>query len=247
MGMVKFDQSDRWLKRDSFIGMEDFEYYATGGLWTSVVEGSATIAVTDADNGILTMSGIDSTDNRELYLKQTTSMFTFAANIGFSVEFYIQFTEGNTSAQNLAFGLANGVANDLLVDNGAGMKTSGSFAAIYKVDGSTVWKTGSSVGSTQNLSTSTKTAGGSAYQVLRIDVMPVSATIAEITYYVNDIQLLASGGRPGQNQIKDQLTYTGAAAMQIFAGMKQGSTTAETCKIDYIAWGKKRGPLYTAP
>jgi len=245
MGMNKFDKSDRWLNRDSFIGMDDFENYATGGLWTSVVEGSATIAVADGDCGIVTMSGIDSTNNRELYLKHTAQMFTFQANKGFSIESYVQFTEGNTSAINFAFGVANGVTNDMLVDDGGGLKVSGSFACIYKVDGTNYWKTGSSVGTTQNLSTSTKTSTSTGYQVLRIDVMPVSSTIAEITYFVNDQQLLQSGGRPGQNFIKDQLTYTGAAAMQMFFGLKQGSTTAESINIDYAAWAKKRGPLYS--
>lgn len=237
MGMAKLDQHDAFRLRRTFGDMDDFRYYTTTVEgWTSVLNGSATIAAGDGNCGILTMSAIDSTNNRELYLKQTNKLFTFAAGKPISIEARLQFTEANTNAANVAFGVASSVANGLIVDDGAGMATSGSFASIFKVDGGTVWKTASSVGSTQNISTSTTTAGGASYQTVRIDIEPVSATIAEITYYVNDIQLLTSGGRPGQSMIKDQLTYTGAAAMTLFAGLKNGSTSAEVLLIDYIAW-----------
>lgn len=245
MGMMKLDICDAWEKRRTYGGFWDCDHYTSGGGegFTSVTEGSATIAAGDAAFGIVTMSGVDSTNNLEIYLKQTRELFLFAANKPFSIECRIQYTEANTSAMNLAFGVANAVAADLLIDDGGGMRASGSLAAIYKVDGGTVWKTCSQISSTQNISTSTKTAGGSTYQVLRIDVMPVSSTIAEVTYFVDDVQLLLSTGRPGQNLIKDQLTYTGATEMQLFVGMKQGSTSPETVLIDYIAWGHLRGQV----
>lgn len=244
MGSPKADLHDSLKLRRTFGGFDDFHHYTSGGAWTSTVEGSASITVGDAANGILTLAAIDSTDNRELYLKSTNEVFLFAEGIMQVFECRLKFTEANVSAANVGFGVANAVGNDLLVDGGGGMKTSGSFAAIYKVDGGTVWKTASSVGSTQNLSTSTKTAGGSAYQILRIEVCPISSTIAEVTYYVNDVQLLMTGGRPGQNLIKDQLTYTSATEMQLFVALKNGSTSPESVLVDYIAWEQQRGTLY---
>jgi hypothetical protein len=44
--------------------------------------------------------------------------------------------------------------------------------------------------------------------------------------------------------IKDQLTYTGAAAMQFFVVCKNGSTTPESLNVDYVAWEQSRAPLY---
>ncbi len=123
-----------------------------------------------------------------------------------------------------------------LQSNGAGPKATCSGAFIFKVDGGTVWKTGVSISTTQTLSTSDTTAGGSSYQLLEIDVNPVSSTLAEVTYYVDRQQLKTAGGRPGTSLIKDQLTYTGGLQMNFFAAIMNGSTTPETLLIDYMAW-----------
>ena len=123
-------------------------------------------------------------------------------------------------------------------------KASYTGSVIYKVPGATVWKTSSSVGTGNNVNVSTKTAAQTGYQVLRVEITPLSSTVANVTYYVNDVQLLWLPGRPGQNLVNDQLTYTGALNMQIFVCCKNGSTTPETLAVDYIAWEQKRGPLY---
>ena len=51
-------------------------------------------------------------------------------------------------------------------------------AVIYKVDGGTVWKFVTSIGTTNTVSTSVTTAGGSAYQRLAIKIVPNSSTTA---------------------------------------------------------------------
>jgi len=235
------DKHNALLLRRTFGMSDDFDNYASGGKWTSVLNGSATIAAGDAQFGVLTLSAIDSTNNRELYLRSTQAVFLFADSKPIYIESRVQFTEQNTSAANVGFGVANAVANGLLVDDGAGMKTSGSFASIFKVDGGTAWKTGCSVGSSQSITQSEATAGGSAYQVLGIQIEP-QGTIAEITYFVDGLQLRDSTTR--KNPIKDFLTFTGAAAMQLFVGLKNGSTSAETLLVDYIFAEHLRGVVH---
>lgn len=235
------DRHDALNKRRTFGGFDDFGSYTSGQFWTSVLNGSATIAAGSTQFGVLTMSAIDSTNNRELYLSSTNSLFLFADGKPMYVEARVQFTEANTSAANVGFGVANAVANGLLVDDGAGMKTSGSFASIFKVDGGTAWKTGCSVGSTQSITQSETTAGGSSYQVLGIQIEP-QGTIAEITYFVDGLQLRDNTTR--KNPIKDFLTFTGAAIMQLFVGLKNGSTSAETLLVDYVAYEHLRGVVH---
>lgn len=214
---------------------DDFQNYATGGLWTTTAGGSATITVGAGLGGLLTLATVDSTDNREVYLESTTALFSFVANKPFMAEISLQFTEANTNAANIAFGFMSAVGAASMQDDGAGPKADFTGAVIYKVDGGTVWKAASSLSTTQEISTSTTTAGGSDYQRLRIECKPVSSTLAEITYYVDGIQLKSTGGRPGTSKIKHNLTYTGALNMQLFACCKNGSVSAETLVIDYIA------------
>src|SRR5690348_8180193 len=140
------DKHNALLLRRTYGGFDDFGSYASGNFWTSVLNGSATIAAGSTQFGALTMSAIDSTNNRELYLSSTNGLFLFADGKPMYLEARLQYAEANTNAANVGFGVANAVANGLLVDDGAGMKTSGSFASIFKVDGGTQWKTGCSVG-----------------------------------------------------------------------------------------------------
>lgn len=242
MGKNLADIHDRLLKRRTMEVWDDFEFYTSGTTgWTSVVTGSATVAVGDGVGGLVTLSAVDSTDNRDVYIKQTNQLFKYQANTTIIGECYLQYAEANTSAANIIFGFMSSVAANSLVDNGAGPKTSYSGAVIFKVDGGTVWKTQSSISTTQTTNTTATTAGGSSYTRLRIEISPISSTIAEVVYFVDGIQLRdATFNKP----IKDFVTYTGAAAMQLFAGLKNGSTTPESMIIDYIA-GEELRALFT--
>lgn len=238
MGVSKTDIHDAYKLRRTYGDLDDFASYTDGQLWTKVVGGSASVAVNDGQGGILTLSCIDSTQDREAYVKHTTQLFKFVANNPIVVEAYLQYTEQGTNQASVAFGLMSSVGA-LSIQNASGSnepKTSFSGAVIYKVPGGTVWKTCSSLGTTQTKSTSDTTAGGASYQRLMIVVEPVSSTLAEITYYVDGNQLKTATGRPGTAKIKDQLTYTGAVAMQLFVCMKNGDTNAQTLNVDYMAW-----------
>ncbi len=238
MGMNKYDLHDVLELRRTMLLFDDFQEYASGVSngcgWTTVTAGGGTAAVNDGNGGILTLAPTDSTLNREVYVKGSHQLFTFAANQPMMCEAFLQYSEANTNKANIAFGFMSSVGAASMQDNTGEPKTNFSGAVIYKVPGGTQWKTCSSIGTTQTVSQSDTTAGGSAYVRLRIEVMPVSSTLAEVTYYVNGIQLKTSGGRPGTSLIKDQMTYTGALSMAVFMCCKNGSTTAESLLVDYV-------------
>jgi hypothetical protein len=228
-------------------GFDDFDWYISPHLWTSSV---GTAVVGSLRNGVLAVAPAAATDNLECYVNTTASPFTIVANKPLMVEYGFQYSEAATSAANIAVGFMNAVATAALIDNGGGPKASFSGAVIYKIDGGTVWRCRSSVGTTNNDSITSLTAGGSAYVRLRIEIRPVSATIAEVTYWFNNYpsdgsaitsntlgQMLdATTGKP----IKHSLTYTSAAAMQIVTLVKNGSANVETLNLDYITWAQSR-------
>jgi hypothetical protein len=246
MGMAKLPPPpDALEKRRAHMSFEDWNSYTSGNVFTTTTAGAGAAAVSATlPDGILVYSPTDSTLNREVYVATTNSLFAILASKPLMCEFSLQYTEANTNKAIIGCGFMSAVGAASLQDTTGLPKASFTGAVIFKVPNSTVWQTCSSVGTTQTTTTSTTTAGGTQEQILKIVIEPVSATIAEVTYYVNDQQLLMATGRPGQNKIKDQLTYTGAAAMQLFACCKNGSTTPETLNEDYRGWSQHRGPLY---
>lgn len=227
-------------QRDQYNVFDDFFYFVSTDTWTSILTDSGTAAVTDAVKGVLALAASDGTvaDNDQTLIKGTTEIFKFADGKPMFAEALIQFTEANTDDANVGFGVANAVAADLLRDDGAGPKTSGSFLMIYKVDGSNVWKVASSCNATQTISTSTATAGGSSYQRLRIEYMPLSSILAEAHFFVDGIQLLDSSTlKPIVHRFDHSDSPT---EMQLFATVKNGGGNLETLNIDYIAAAQKR-------
>lgn len=235
MGMNLVDIHDNLKLRRTAELWDDFHWYISPHLWTSLASDSGVTApaATDASCGILSMA-TGATDNNEVDIATTKAIFLMAANKPMLAEAYIQYSEANTSAANVAFGFADSFGANLLVDDGAGPKTSFSGALIYKVDGGTAWKCVSSKSTTQTISTSTITAGGSSYQKLRIEIRPSqSGSVAEVTFWVNDQQLLDSAvSKP--TPIKHNVTYTSAAQMQLGLYIKAGSANSETLLCDYI-------------
>ena len=231
--------------RDTVGFFEDWESnFVTGDRWTPTTADSSsastlvlTLKTTGGTNGILSITQ-DATDNDEIYFSSTVNSFLFAANKPMIAEARIQYAEGNTNANNVIFGFMSATGANLLIDDGGGPVASASMAVIYKIDGGTVWRCRSQIGAAvgQTDSISDKTAGGSAYQTLRIEVNPISSTVAEIIYFCDGEQLRLATGTP----IKHSLTYTNAVPMNLLLGCKTGSATAEVLLCDYITAWKKR-------
>jgi hypothetical protein len=257
MGANLVEIHDGLEKRRTFGWFDDFSDFSSGGRWTSTTAGSATVvASTSVSNGILVLSNVDSTANRQTYVATTNSLFLIANNKPQIFEVMLQWTEANTNQAAVVMGFMNSVAAGAIVNGGLTLKTNFSGACIFKPTGSNSYQTVSSIGTTQtitNTDVGTATintygwAGGSNQQRLRVEIKPVSSTICEVSYWVDYnaanpgsgfLQLRDSTTR--KNLIKDFVTYTGAVQMQAFFGILNGSTSPETLNVDYAAYEQLR-------
>jgi len=223
---------------------DDFNYFVTTDLWTSVLTDTGTATVSDGGvGGILAITPSDGTvaDNDEAYVSQTTETFIVAADKPIIVEALIQFTEGATDDANIMFGLKDAWAANSLLDDGGGPAASYSGAVFFKVDGDTTWRVENSVAGTQktteldadgSLDGVAKTAGTAAlYQTLRIEIRPHSSTLADYLFFIDGV-LVAKH--------KDQV-YTSFTAAEVGFGIKNGAiTTVETLNVDYVFAYQKR-------
>jgi hypothetical protein len=152
----------------------------------------------------------------------------------------VQYTEANTDDANILVGLLDAVGANSLQDNGAGPPSSYSGAVFVKVDGGTVWQCETSVTTTQttteltaanvnNLAKRAVTAGGAAYQTLRIEYMPYSATNAYVTFFVDGVAVA-----------QHDYVFTSATEMQIGLGVKNGGANLETLNVDYVVCSQER-------
>lgn len=224
------DVRDELEHRRTFGFFDDFEWLISPHRWTALAaDVGASAAVGDAAGGILALT-TGAIDNNEAYVRTTNEVFKFAADKPLVLEARLQFTEANTDDANVIAGVMDAVGADSILDNGAGPKASYSGAVIYKLDGETVWRAQTSIATTKTTTASNKTAGGSSYQVLAIGFRPVSATLAEVVFFVDGEQLRDANGAP----FKHQFTYTSATEMQAFAGVKAGGAASEVANIDYL-------------
>lgn len=215
---------------------DDFLWYITAHQWASLAaDTNAAVAHTDAAGGILSISTGDATDNNEAGVFTAAEVFKFAADAVLFGECKLQYSEHNTNAANVAFGFADAAGANLITDNGAGI-TAGSAALIYKTDGTTVWACHLEVNGTAVTGTSTTTAGGSSYQTLAIEVLPVDGTNIEATFYCDGQPLRDSNSRP----IKLRSAYASATEMDFGVYGKAGGGSNHTILVDYVYAAQRR-------
>lgn len=245
------DQVSRYIDRSTVGFFEDWEsQYIAADRWTPLTTDSssaATLVLVDktATNGILSITQ-DATDNDEIYFQTTVMPFLIASGRPMFYEIRLNSAELATSTNNVMVGFLSGVAAaNQLIDDGAGPIASATMAVIYKVDGGVLWRCrsqiGAAVGQTDTISQHSSSSAAGVYSVLRIEVQPVSSTLAEVVYSIDDG---TSGMRQmmdaNDNPIKHQLTYTNAVACGAWFGCKTGGAQAEVLLVDYVtAWQKR--------
>jgi hypothetical protein len=199
---------------------------------------TGTVTIGDAAGGIVALVPSDGTvaDNDEAYVATPNEVFKFAAGKPIWCEAYVQFTEANTDDANVAFGMANAVAANLLVDDGAGLRTSGSIIAFLKVDGETVWRCVSRCNATLNSTTSTATAGGAAYQRLQIECVDRDPTYFTVVFKVDDQYCKDTNG----SVIRHTLPFASSTEMSLFLGVKNGGANLETLNCDWWSASQTR-------
>lgn len=229
------------LGRLYFGFFDDFFHYVTADQWTSVLTDSGSAVAGDAVGGRITLTCSDGTvaDNDEAYIRTTAELFKFADDKPIVAEALVQFTEADTSAANILFGLMDGVAANALLDNGGGPKASYSGCVFFKEDGQTLWSCENSLAGAQqttqlsaanSLDGNAKTAGGASFAKLRIECRPKSTTKADFLFFIDDV-LVAHH--------VDQ-TIASATEMHCVLGAKNGSAVNQTLVADYAFAYQKR-------
>lgn len=227
---------------DGTLGTDDLillgvwlEYTSTesaNAAWALVADPGGSLTVSDGVAGIAALV-TDGDDNDEAYLFSTTELFKVASGKPLVVEALLKFAQANTDDANVIFGLMDAVAADALVDNGAGPKSSYSGAVFFSVDGDTTWRVENSITTTQktteldadgSLDGVAKVSASSAYQTLRIEIYPISATLCDVLFLIDGV-LVAKH--------KDQV-WTNFTDAEVVFGVKAGGGNAETLYVDYV-------------
>lgn len=216
---------------DTFHVVNDFAVFATGTLgWTSLAaDVGATVAAGSTRSGVVVLT-TGGTDNNEAAVYTTNAPWLAIANKPIYGRFTAQYSEANTSAANVLLGFASSPGANLLVDDGGGVRTSGSIIAVYKIDGGTVWRCHTRNGSSSTDTVSTTTAGGSAYSQIEIEARDYDGVNMQVEFRVDGVVLKDTNGLP----IRHYMPISGAAQMSAIGYIKAGSGTSEVLNVDHI-------------
>lgn len=232
--MMLLDLPVEAVLRDQTYGVwSHFDEFVTGDKFTDTSgDTGAAVANVDAAGGVVTLT-TGATDNNECYLLSTKELFLTAENKPMIALARLKYSEANTDDANVAFGFMNAVGADSILDNGGGLKSSYSGYVFFKEDGQTLWSVESSIGTTRtgttrltatnSLDKSAKTAGSTAYQALRIEVVPFSSTQCRVDFFIDNVHVYSI-----------VQTYTSVTEMMVFVGVKAGDTNSEVVSVDYL-------------
>jgi hypothetical protein len=216
---------------------DDFFWYVTAHQWTSLAaDVTPTLTVGDAVNGVLALF-TDTTDNNEVAVRSTAELFKFGTLREIYGRCKMQYAENDTNKANVFFGFANAIAANTITDNGGAIRASGSIAAIYKLDGGTVWRCHTANNSVATDTISTTTAGGSAAQELEVIVQDWDGVSMKVTFKVDGVFLKDTNG----NVIRHTVAIASATEMHVGVYVKSGGGAGgETVNVDYIYAAQKR-------
>lgn len=193
---------------------------------------TGTVLMGDDVGGIATLTPSDGTvaDNDEAYLATPNELFKFGTNRGIYGRAKLKFTEVAATIANVAFGFQNAVGANSIVDDGAGLKVSGSCLGIYKIDGEAVWRVVSSCNGTSTVTKTNKAAVAATWYVLEIECLDWDGVSMQVCFKVDGEYLRDALN----NIIKHTVLIASATEMQMFAGIKLGAiTNNDTLLLDY--------------
>lgn len=222
-------------EKDTFSISSDFVNFATGtDGWTSlVVDAGTSVAVNDARGGVLTLTS-GATDNNEVMVRSTTELFLPTASRPSFARVRLSHAEANTDDANLFFGFASAAGANLMVDDGAGPRVTGSIFCVEKRDGETAWRC-----TTRNGTTVTTTLSGTAnnmtsgeYHELELHIKERDALNCVVTFLYDGIYLRDT--TTYANVIEHVVAYASLTEMNFVPlYVKAGSANSEVPLVDW--------------
>lgn len=229
---------------DAYMGMdrqveirEDFLNGVTSTAFAGAAASGAVAALDERGGGVSLTT--QAADNAVGTLTSSAKLAVLAAGKPLHFAARIQFAEAATDAANLFVGLFSGTVADAVGNNGAGPPANYSGIGFFKVDGETEWNVEASVSTTQrtqklnadgSLTDAAVVAGNANYQLLEIEVLPKTATKADVMFKVDGATVAKF----------TDWTYTSIAAMALVAVVRAGSASAEVLKTDFIKFCQVR-------
>lgn len=198
----------------------------------STLTDTGTAAVGDEFGGVVTLTPSDGSvaDNDEVYIQTANEVFLFGTGFPIYGRARFKWTETAAGIYNVAFGFMNAPIADSIIDNGGGVKVSGSTLAIYKVDGESVWRVASANNSVSTVTKSNLAAVGATYYEVEIFGADNGDGTMVVTFKVNGTYL-----KDANNIIiRHSVTMASSTEMAMFFGAKLGAATNnDTAKLDY--------------
>lgn len=207
--------------------------------FVDTITDTGTALVNDDINGVMTLTPSDGTvaDNDEVYIASANEIFRFGTNRTIYGRWKLRFAETTATIYNCAVGFMNAVGANTIIDDGGGVKVSGSTLAIYKVDGGAVWRCASACNGTSTVSVSTTSAVAATDYVFEIICNDWDGVSMEVSFKVDGAYLKDSNGYT----IRHTVAIASSTEMQIFAGAKLGAATNnDTTLVDYIYGAQTR-------
>lgn len=227
---------------DTFYVFDDFWADQVDTQWVDTITDTGTVLINDAAGGIATLTPSDGTvtDNDEVYLASANELFLFLAKRNIYGRCRLNFVETAAGIYNAFFGFMNAVAANAIVDDGAGLRASGSILALEKRDGETAWRLTTRNGSTvtSTLSTASTTMIAGQYQILEVQAEDVGNGTLRCSARVNGRNLTDVNGL----LIRHSVAIASATEMQVGVGAKLGAiTNNDLLLVDYIYAAQGRG------
>lgn len=217
---------------------DDFQGFLTAtstDKYTVVTAVDGTVLQRDsAPGGVNIKSAAATAGNEDCYLVREAECFLPAANKPIVFEALVQATEDDTNQNNLFVGLTDAAAADLLVNDGAGPKTSGSTLAFFKKDGGLNWWVHVSNSTTQtsveltaanSFDKTVHVGSGADKQRLTIEFQPKDSALGDVIFKIDGKVVY---------KITDW-TYTSITDMQAVCGCKDGDS-ADEVTISLFYW-----------
>lgn len=202
--------------------------------FVDTVTDTGTVLMGDDVGGIVTLTPSDGTvaDNDEAYIATPNELFKFGTSRTIYGRAKLKFTEVTAAKVNIAFGFQNAVGANSIVDDGGGLKVSGSTLGIYTIDGgSNLLRVVSSCNGTSTVTITNKTVAAATWYVFEIECKDNGTGVTmDVLFKVDGDYLRDSNNLP----IKHTVLIASATEMQMFAGVKLGAATNnDTLLLDY--------------
>ncbi len=216
--MVPFigDRSRNFELHDDFMQLNT-------ALWATVDDGGTGTNTLDGTHGGWMGVVTAAADNDYHTMTSTAKSFQFKTSKVLNLEAKIKMTEANTDQGSFVVGFMDTTTTGGLQTGTSGPLASFDGAIFYKIEGTQTIKFMVSNSTTQAISTITWAFTSATEYTLRLEYGCNDGTTGWVQPYVNDVA--------GTRLTCDIATM---AAMYALFGVKAGSGSAETLKIDYI-------------